>query len=324
VLQTLESSLTYVTEHGVEVFAHDAYQEFFLAKALVDRLNQGTLSPVQVYNMLEEKTHVTDVLRVDKDGVTMTAVPDVNITRETTVAPPKWRGKTRSAGNRQERELQSCMIMPVVKSYVSTVMPFLFGFSCYENDFLDILLGNNAGPELLARCYVESSKDVSIEERVVDYLCSSLEGDSENFTLMHAVSSALGQVRPRDPNYVRRFFESDQRRLREIAAELVAEYDFENVKDMLQEYSHHDDWRVRWNAMVALGKYDTLESRRIIYRVLISDKCEQVSYKAASVLSQSEESRNAKTYSMPFYLKRLEDKDFDPIESQKARDEIGT
>lgn len=338
----LESSLTHVTEHGAEVFAHDSYSEFFLARALADRIATSQMSEREAFDMLKESTQIIGSAHIDAKGVTLSCGEGHDLSAhakklsaiQKTLSPIRpgpclndptkmaWKGKTRVIRSYKCPAQMSFIGMPISRSYFQQSLPFLIGLG-YES-LLGFLLAESPDPDFLAKCYVESSRDVSVEERVVDYLCSSLEGDSENFTLIHVVSSALDQVKPRDPNYVKRFFESNQRRLREIAAELVSDYDFEVVREMLEDYSKHDDWRVRWNALVALGTYDMFDSRQIIFDRLRHDPCEQVAYKAASVLSTSKESTNAPNFVLDYFQDRLARKDFDPEESQRARDEIGT
>jgi len=340
---TLESSLTHVTEHGAEVFTHDSYGEFFLARALADRIAASQMTEREAFDMLKESSHIIGVAHIDAKGVTLSSGEGHDLSRyakelggvcktmSTEPAPPcpnnptdlsQWRGKTRATRSYKCHAPMSFIGMPISKSYFKQSLPFLIGLG-YDS-LLNFLLAESPDPDFLARCYVESSRDVSVEGRVVGYLCSLMNDDPEDFPKMHNVSDALRHVKPRDPNYVRALFESDQRRMREIAAELVTEYDFNVVRDMLDGYSKHDDWRVRWNALVALGAYDTFDSRQMVFDRLRNDRCEQVAYKAASVLSGSKESTNAPGFVLDYFQERLAKHDFDPEESQRARDEIGT
>ena len=178
----LESSLTHVTEHGVEVFAHDSYGEFFLAKALADRIAASQMTEKEAFDMLKESSLVIGVAHIDAGGVTLSCGEGHDLSRyakdfgaiqkhmSTTPVGPcpnnpldvlQWKGKTKvTRSHNAPTEMMSFLATPISRSYFKQSLPFLIGLG-YES-LLGFLLDESPDPSFLARCYVESSRDISV------------------------------------------------------------------------------------------------------------------------------------------------------------------
>jgi len=204
------------------------------------------------------------------------------------------------------------------------VLPPLIALSIgHENELINFLLEQHPEPQILAKSYAESSRNKDLEKKVVGYLVSSLKPNYDYFEVVQKHIEAFRIIQAKDLSYVRGFFESDQKRLREIAGDILATYDFEETKDLLWEYAKHSDWRIRWNVLRCIEQLDTHDSRKILRHFIDYDKCEHITIKAQLVANRSK-SRNMGYYAEKRYDERAEANDFDPEESEKARLEIGT
>jgi hypothetical protein len=303
----IESSLLYTTADGTQGFVHDTVKDFFAAKLIVDRLDSDEWSIESLYHTL----------------------------------------------NRHDASNRQAFFDVLPGNKLTSLLPIVTAMVERPERIVEMLLEEDEDIDIVVRCYLSSREEsvLHLKEGITSLIIAEMKKYSGLFEqyikngsifpvsgtgksrhamgatahlMLNRYAEMLFSVNKDNPIYISNLFESDVRRLREIAAELASKYDFNIVKSVLENYAKHNDWRVRWNALVALGNYDTFDSRQIVFDSLRHDRCEQVAYKAASVLSFSEASVNAKHFVFQYFQDRLDNRDFDIYDSQKARDEIGT
>ncbi|MBU1704188.1 MAG: HEAT repeat domain-containing protein [Nanoarchaeota archaeon] len=308
----IESSLLYTRENGNQGFVHDSYGDFFLARALADKVDSGELIPDEVHHMLKNKLKVVGVINAPLSGTVLSTpeTANANLDLESHKGPLDFKNV-----------IGSSVGISIIKDPIVNVLPYLIGLSSQEAVFIDNLLQDNPPTGLLADCYTESSHESSLIDKVMGYLITHMKEVAEDYGKLQEDTDAFKRIKP-DVKYVCDLFESGQRRLREVGAEILATYDWVVAEPLLGRYIKHENWHVRWNGAVCLGHYDTYESRQYLYGILVNDPIEHLTCKVAMILSESQNSPNAQNYSMEYYYQRLAKNDFDRKLSEKARMEI--
>jgi len=174
----LESSLLYTREDGRQEFVHDSYRDFFLAEALAERIQSAQLSPQKAYSMLKDTPQILGVLRVEQTGITFSLLKGI-VVNEDTDTNLKWQRKVVKV--RETHSLPPFWLVPVEKSLVYSVLPYLIGMLDYEKEFFEVLLADKPRPSLLAKCYIECCRNKDLETQVMDYLSAFLEANSDDF-----------------------------------------------------------------------------------------------------------------------------------------------